>query len=96
MVNDQTFNVDVACNIINDNMTIYGAQSHEVVIARNYTMLVRKYNHLKFATMNLLFVKSIDNIDPDNMIISQDTMKFVLPTVRVLFLICIIIIITVI
>ena len=96
VINDQTFSVDVACNIINDNITIYGAQSHEVVIARNYTMLVRKYNHLEFEKMNLSFVKSIDNIDPDNMIISQDTMKFVLPTIPVFFLICIIIIIIVI
>ena len=96
VVNDQTFSVDVACNIINDNMTIYGAQSHEVVIARNYTMLVRKYNHLKFATVNLSFVKSIDNADQDNMIISQDTMKIVLPTIPVFFLICIILTIIVI
>ena len=90
VINDQTFSVDVACNIINENITIYGAQSHEVVITRNYTMLVRKYNHLKFAIVNLSFVKSIDNADQDNMIISQDTMKFVLPTIPVIFLICII------
>ena len=87
MVNDQTFSVDVACNIINENMTIYGAQSHEVVVDRNYTRIVRKYSDLKFAKMNLSFIKSIDNTDTDNMIISQDTLKIILPTIPVLFFI---------
>ena len=96
VVNEQTFSVDVACNIINENMTIYGAQSYEVVVPRNYTRIVRKYSDLKFATMNLSFIKSIDNTDTDNMIISQDTLKFVLPTIPVFFLICIIIVIAVI
>ena len=95
-MNYQTFSVDVACNIINENMTIYGAQSHEVVVPRNYTRIVRKYSDLKFATMNLSFIKSIDNTDTDNMIISQDTLKIVLPTIPVFFLICIIIVIAVI
>ena len=67
-----------------------------MVIPRNYTVLVRKYNNLKFAAMNLSFIKSIDNTDTDNMIISQDTMKVVLSTIPVFFLICIIIVIVVI
>ena len=96
IVHDQTFSVDVACNVINDNMTIYGAQSHEVVIIRNHTTLVRKYDQLKFAKVNLSFVKSLDNADQDNMIISQDTWKIVLPTIPVFLCICIILIIIVI
>ena len=90
MIKELTFSVNVECSIINDNMTILGTRSHEVAINRNHTNIVRMYDHLKFAIVNLSFVKSIDNADQDNMIISQDTMKFVLPTIPVIFLICII------
>ena len=96
VIHDLTFSVDVECNIINDNMTIFGTQSHEVAINRNHTNFVRMYNHLKFATVNLSLVKSLDSADQDNMIISQDTMKIVLPTIPVFLLICIILTIIVI
>ena len=91
VVNEQTFSVDVSCNIVNENMTIFGSQSHEVVVNRNYTRLVRKYSDMNFAQMNLSFIKSIDNTDTENMIISQDTLKIILPTIPVLFLIFIVI-----
>ena len=62
-----------------------------MVVDRNYTRIVRKYSDLKFATMNLSFIKSIDNTDTDNMIISQDTLKIILPTIPVLFFIFIVV-----
>ena len=90
VIQELTFSVDVECSIINDNMTIMGTRSHEVAINRNHMNIVRMYDHLKFATVNLSLIKGLDSEVKDNMIISQDTMNIVLPSIPVFLIICII------
>ena len=85
-----TFSVNIECNIINANITILGNRSHEVAFNRNHTGLVQRYDHLKFATVNLTLVKGLDIGVNDNMIISQDTMNIVIPSIPILLIICII------
>ena len=93
VIKELTFSVNVECSIINANMTILGTRSHEIAITRNHTNIVRIYDHLKFATVNLSLVKGLDNEVNDNMIISQDTMNIVIPSIPIFFMICIILII---
>ena len=90
VIKELTFSVNIECSIINANITILGTRSHEVAINRNHTSLVRIYDHLKFATVNLTLVKGLDIGVNDNMIISQDTMNIAIPSIPILLIICII------
>ena len=91
VINALTFSVNTECSIINANITILGTRSHEVAINRNHTGLVQRYDHLKFATVNLTLVKGLDIGENDNMIISQDTLKIVIPSIPIILIVCLII-----
>ena len=96
VIKELTFSVNIECNIINANITILGNRSHEVAFNTNHTGLVQRYDHLKFATVNLTLVKGLDIGVNDNMIISQDTMNIVIPSIPILQNICIVLAIVII
>ena len=96
VISTLTFYVDSACNVVNQHMRILGTRSHDVNLHRNKSNYVQRYDYTKFASLN---VSLINRLEPDlknTIIISQDTLKVMIPSITVtlivFLLICIIII----